>query len=270
MKPVFLLFVLLGQLWAEPIFFDGYVVTKAGKTYAVTKFTRIFYNGRFGDTKKNPMYVKWGFREVGDSEVKRPISFNLIKKVEFLKVLSSKYLLLCSVELVNGKRSEFYYKYGHGGSFGKKINKDLSFEIVDDFSGETQSITLSHDKVQTIAFNSSGGNLKFNPENGAIFPIQFNFDPFTGKKLKIKPLQTGMNSSKTRPLLRSASGDMPSPQPTRRQAQQSNPQKDQDIQKLQNAAVKFSLDMLNPLKSSAAVDQSLDKLRETANEVFSK
>ena len=62
---------------------------------------------------------------------------------------------------------------------------NLYVDYLDDFTGQImEGYELDLSKITAISFGQDIGNMKFNPITKQIFPKEFNFDPYTGEKLR--------------------------------------------------------------------------------------
>jgi hypothetical protein len=68
------------------------------------------------------------------------------------------------------------------------VSEDLSrifVDYVDSFTGQLmKNYDLDMSKITAVSFGQDIGNMKFNPITKQIFPKEFNFDPYTGEKLR--------------------------------------------------------------------------------------
>ena len=65
-----------------------------------------------------------------------------------------------------------------------EMNK-IFVDYVDAFTGQLmKNYELDMSKITVISFGQDIGNMKFNPITKQIFPKEFNFDPYTGEKLR--------------------------------------------------------------------------------------
>ena len=65
-----------------------------------------------------------------------------------------------------------------------EMNK-IFVDYVDAFTGQLmKNYELDMSKITAISFGQDIGNMKFNPITKQIFPKEFNFDPYTGEKLR--------------------------------------------------------------------------------------
>lgn len=68
------------------------------------------------------------------------------------------------------------------------VSEDLSRIFVDYVDGFTGQLMKNYEfvmsKIIAISFGQDIGNMKFNPITKQVFPKEFNFDPYTGEKLR--------------------------------------------------------------------------------------
>ena len=84
---------------------------------------------------------------------------------------------LIRVTLRNGKADNLFL-------VTNLMNK-IFVDYVDAFTGQLmKNYELDLSKITAISFGQDIGNMKFNPITKQIFPKEFNFDPYTGEKLR--------------------------------------------------------------------------------------
>ncbi len=84
---------------------------------------------------------------------------------------------LIRVTLRNGKTDNLFL-------VTNLMNK-IFVDYVDAFTGQLmKNYELDLSKITAISFGQDIGNMKFNPITKQIFPKEFNFDPYTGEKLR--------------------------------------------------------------------------------------
>jgi len=84
---------------------------------------------------------------------------------------------LIRVTLRNGKADNLFL-------VTNLMNK-IFVDYVDAFTGQLmKNYELDLSKITAISFGQDIGNMKFNPITKQVFPKEFNFDPYTGEKLR--------------------------------------------------------------------------------------
>jgi len=170
------LFVLPAMILATEMETSCAVFFNDGQVIHAERFIR-FLDESSHDTRTYKSYSissSLGFVRTLESQT-FSVKISDISKLELINgTWGSKSLI--RVTLRNGKADNLYLvQHLH----------NLYVDYLDDFTGQImEGYELDMSKITAVYFGQDIGNMKFNPITKQVFPKEFNFDPYTGEKLR--------------------------------------------------------------------------------------
>jgi hypothetical protein len=165
------IFLLATMLFAD---FGGFVYLDTGEVIEITKFNYMWYDtsGSSNDGKRDYFVIR---RNKETSDTIR-VPWEDVIEVHAVDGHVGSRDALVYVKLRNGSEGEFYMY---------STRSYVSAEYVDSFTKvfTTKKYRLNRD-VKRMVFSDDFGNMRINPKTNQVFPVDYNFDPYTGEELK--------------------------------------------------------------------------------------
>ncbi|HOI64329.1 MAG TPA: hypothetical protein PKX57_08895 [Mesotoga sp.] len=164
------LFVLPEMILATEMETSCTVLFNDGQVIHAERFIRFYY----GDGSSYSLSSSLGFVRTLESQT-FSVKISDISKLELLDGGWGRNSLI-RVTLRNGKADNLYLV---------ATLSNLYVDYLDGFTGQImENYKLDMSKITAVSFGQDIGNMKFNPITKQVFPKEFNFDPYTGEKLR--------------------------------------------------------------------------------------
>jgi len=167
--------ILLSVIAVATDYWGGYIFFNDGNVLEVEKFDRIYAkvegSGRYHEFDEYPLYFR-----VTPEGIVREIGWDKIISIT-LNGDEWEEEEIINIQLRDERMWDVYLDWGYitwvevdyYDEFSQELMKEKEFRMED---------------IKALVFSKDYGNMKINPETNQIYPHEYNFDPYTGIKLK--------------------------------------------------------------------------------------